>query len=294
MRIPGRGYTTKLLCKKIAIHKRNQFSKLCRSGNINGSNENKLRLQCDIISVSGTKNFEEQILSLLSFVQNVGEPSSWLLYSDGTYSDEDLKMLGKIFPFITIKIWNELPNRFPEYDKVLHDYTTKHGIGKKTYVIINHHLGKPFLYFDSDLVFYKKMREYLHLFENSKYSYFSVDNDWCCLDPDYMSSKKQDMYQLNSGVLYLNPDINWLPALDYLSKIDGDYRFYDQTAIHNAIFSDENNNCMPFDPRVFKVETSDHFRFRMASTTRNLAVRHYVGPLRHKMWQKGYKWHLKS
>ena len=179
-----------------------------------------------------------------------------------------------------------------EFYRKKNEYATNYNIGRKTYTIINYKSENPFLFCDSDLIFYPKFKEYLHLLKPNSCNYFSVDNDWCCLDTKYLNTKQQDMYQLNSGLLFIQNNFEWLPALEYINNLTGKYDFYDQTSVHIAYFNSSNANTLPFDPRLFKVEMSDHFKFKLNSNTKKLAVRHYVGPIRHKMWQKGWEWHL--
>lgn len=293
MRIKGQGYVSKEFCKKIAKFQRQKFSLLLKNQKIKTKNNSSIKSDFDIISVSGKKHFEEQVLSIISFVENVGIPEKWIIFSDGSYESYHIQTFHSIFSFVEVREWSDNKLQYQEYSEPLNRYTNKYPIGRKTYTIINYKSNKPFLFCDSDIVFYNKFNEYLHLFKNNGFNYFSVDNDWCCLDVKYMETVKQDMYQLNSGLLFIQPDFNWKPALDYIRLIDGDYSFFDQTSIHIAFFSNQNKEILPFDPRVFKVELSDHFKVRMASNTLNLGIRHYVGPVRHKMWQKGWIWHIK-
>lgn len=294
MRIRGKGYITKRICVNISQIKRKQFLSLIINDGIELLNKRTIQQDFDIISVSGSKYFEEQIMSILSFVENVGVPQRWTVYSDGTYDSDQQQLITDLFPFLKIELWTNIKNRYPTYESSLYEYTSNYDIGRKTFTILNYISKRPFLYCDSDIVFYPRFKEYLHLFNSRDYNYYSVDTDWCCLDQKYMSKNLLDMYQLNSGLLFVLPEFNWIPALEYLKGIAGDYCFFDQTSIHLAFFNSSNKNVLPFDPRLFKVEMSDNFKFNMASITKILAIRHYVGPVRHKMWQKGWDWHIEN
>jgi hypothetical protein len=48
------------------------------------------------------------------------------------------------------------------------------------------------------------------------------------------------------------------------------------------------------DPRQFIIDTEDQFDFSMKYHPGDMAMRHYTGPIRHKMWQKGWKWHFEN
>ncbi len=58
----------------------------------------------DVVSFSGAKAFADQLLSIYTFYRNVGKPVSWKIYSDGTYSQEQILALEsiegvKVLPF---------------------------------------------------------------------------------------------------------------------------------------------------------------------------------------------------
>lgn len=291
MKIKGQGRISKYLTSKIASRKKEQFKQLLSSDNLTFKPSN-INVNLNIISISGSYQFEDQILSIISFIVNVGLPNSWLVYSDGTHSTKQLELFTKLFSFIEVKMWSDITCNFPSEKHTFDSYIKKHPIGKKTFIVLNHRSEEPFIFADSDIVFYKPFKTYLPLLTHTNYSYYMVDNDWCCLDSNYMQTNDKEMFQLNSGLLLIQPSFKWGAAMDYLSyleKIDKFEFFSDQTAIHIAF---KNNTALPFDPRSFKVEMYDHFKLKVAPTTKQLSARHYVGTIRHKMWQKGWKWHL--
>jgi hypothetical protein len=46
------------------------------------------------------------------------------------------------------------------------------------------------------------------------------------------------------------------------------------------------------DPRQFIVDSADQFDLSLKYYPENIAMRHYTSPVRHKMWQNGWKWHF--
>jgi len=293
MRIKGQGRITKYICQKISQNKKKKFLKLLNANKLVFQNSS-LNVKIEIVSISGKNQFCDQILSIISFIVNIGIPQKWTLYSDGSYTEEEFEIFKYLFgTFIEINHWDSLNNNFLSKPDVLKEYALKLGIGKKTYVVFNHRSKLPFLFADSDIVFYSKFKDYLHLFAEQGLNYYMAENDWVTLDSFYMNNYKRDMFQTNSGLLFINPDFNWNTGVDYLIKISklNSFEFFtDQTSIHISL---KKNISEVFDPRFFCVDMRDHFWFNVFDGRKKIAVRHFVGPIRHKMWQKGWKWHVK-
>ena len=83
---------------------------------------------------------------------------------------------------------------------------------------------------------------------------------------------------------------NYKNALDFYKVLDSKYEYFSEQTIINILLKD--NSFMPLTPKTFILDTDDQFDFSYLYNPKQMAVRHYTGPVRHKMWQKGYKWHL--
>jgi hypothetical protein len=57
--------------------------------------------------------------------------------------------------------------------------------------------------------------------------------------------------------------------------------FTNQTMTHLAMHA---NDAQPLDPRRFVLQLDDQFIYRDRYAGRQLALRHYVNPVRHKFW----------
>lgn len=76
-----------------------------------------------VISMSGKKYFEDQLLSLLSFYYNAGTPKSWTIYNDGTYTKEEIGFFNEIESVAVKNIiideeFKTLTAKFPTFKKI--------------------------------------------------------------------------------------------------------------------------------------------------------------------------------
>ena len=227
-------------------------------------------------------------VSLYSFVKEVGIPKKVKIVSDGSLKDLRFLDFIKQDERLELVSWEELVGANKAlfgavYDRCL-ALAQKYKRIRKTLClrVISSLQG---WYTDSDILFFEKFRLYLPYFQGSKESLYSVDNDWGCLDQQYLGKNHRKGYQVNYGFLIFCGDLDWTEAMQYLMNVDGEYDFFDQTTIQVLVDSNP-DRFQPLDPRVFSVSTADHFllKFRMP----NLCLRHFVRPIRHKFWQLAY------
>lgn len=103
-KLPGQGGITKKIASEIANRNREEFKKRIADGLSNlllKVNQNK-KIDMEVTSFSSSNDFPEQLLSILSFVKNVGIPIKWSIYSDGSHTDKQKKQIVTDFEFVTI------------------------------------------------------------------------------------------------------------------------------------------------------------------------------------------------
>ncbi len=243
----------------------------------------------DLASFSGSRDIREQCLSVLTFLHWVGKPRSWTIYSDGTHQPEDKELLESFG--VRVAPWNANPAR----NSVIETYSnhaTQHAMGKRLSAYSSHPLAGPTLFLDSDVLFYGRAFELLTAALNEPAHWFLPDVDWGHLDTRYMAGHGRAMYQLNGGFYLLRPSFDWTRVTDALAAYSPDFQYFsDQTSYHIGLLG---QGARPLDPRFFVVDASDQFSFAPAYRPAEIALRHYTGPVRHKMWQYGWKWHFRS
>lgn len=295
------GGLTKLITSEIGKKNKIDFSSYINKNLISlRHNFNTGLIKMSVVSFSSFNDFYEQVLSILSFLRYVGTPISWIVYSDGTHTSEQIQLLTSGFEFIEVKktnlekeetsIRNYKKELLPYIDELLH-YAKKEPLGKKLFFYLNHQVKTPTLFLDSDILFYNMASIFNLLLDDEINGWYLPDTDWGCLDSRYKAKNYKQLYQVNSGFFLLNKELADLnDGLEFLKNLHFEYEYFSEQNIFHIIF--RCNHLMPLDPRFFILNNEDQFDFSYLCAKEKMAIRHYTGPVRHKMWQRDWRWHL--
>lgn len=250
-----------------------------------------------LVSFSSKHDMAEQVLSILSFVKHCGEPKNWIIYSDGTHTTEDALLLTSNFSFVEVKYLpfddiSQLPLKLPlqPYKSSLTEYAIKHPLGKKLLCFLNHPVNEPTIFLDSDIVFYEKSTKLESIKDHLHTGAFLPDNNWGTLDEKYLMQNSWQLYSTNSGFFWVCNEIKIEKGLEHLQSVKGSYNHFSEQTTFHIIFKE--NKFLPLDPRLFFVSVSDQFKLGYNFKKKDLILRHYTNPVRYKMWQRNWKWHL--
>lgn len=303
-KLPGQGGLTKKITSWIGKVNREKFEKNLELDLANLVKEvnQKKPIEMEVASFSSRNDFCEQILSILSFVRYVGIPTKWTLYSDGSHTNQQISLIEKEFYFVKVKsidfdaissLEAMCKDVIKPYHTYMLDYARNHAFGKRLFYYLNHAISKPTLFIDSDIMFYEKANSFEFLINEKPIAngWYMPDVAWGCLDSRYKAINNIQMYQVNAGLMLLcNEFREYKDGLEFYKILDSKYEYFsEQTIIHTLLKS---NSFMPLPPKTFILDTADQFDFRYLYKPSEMAVRHYTGPVRHKIWQKSYKWHL--
>jgi hypothetical protein len=207
-----------------------------------------------------------------------------VIIDDGTYTERELTAL-KRFEFVTIL--NSLSYQ-PENFSELMNYAEKHVWVRLVCLYFNllEKNVRTTLFVEADVLIGPKIKDYIHLFDNKNWHLADTGPHF---DTKYYDFSNRKMFDVNNGFAIFNSVPNLQLILDYmverLRRDEFEY-FTPQSAFQLAINTDVNSSFL--DPRYFVVSVTDMFKIGCDFKSENLAVRHFVGPCRHKMWQ--YKW----
>ena len=250
------------------------------------------KIDLEVISFCGANDFPELVLSMLTFLSSVGVPQKWVVYSDGTLGPEQAAILrGMPFPAVILD-WNANVAATSPTDPILLEYAQHHPLGKKYFSLSHHPLTRPFLYADSDLLFYPHAAQALPDAVREK--------NWFLADIPGASSLDQGLpgyivnvpHQVNSGLMIFQPGFQWSAGSEYLAGNRGKWGYFaEQTAMHINMLE---NHASAFDPRLFVISVCDQFHWKDAFRPRDMAARHFVNVVRHRVWSLGWKHHFVS
>lgn len=233
-----------------------------------------------VVSFSGGKWFADQLYSLYSYYFNVGKPKLWLIYNDGTYSEMQLQALRKL-ERVTICDLDLSTARLPQ--AALQKFPTL----KKVEIVAKHISDEKTIITDSDILFYKQFNPQVNSYP--AVNYFLVDEDNRYFDSDFLAAHPSIQQPFNFGLLLLHNRFNMESVFTYVEERFRtgvlDY-WSDQTAFQKLVMQDK--SFQPLDRKLFKVGGGDSFHLSHCVDYNKIALRHFVGPVRHKMWQ--YSW----
>ncbi|SFQ83586.1 hypothetical protein [Hymenobacter arizonensis] len=302
-KIKGQGTLTKALASKTGARNKRDFVKFINAGKnlsiLSVSIKNEVLIEARVVSFSSTHDFGEQVLSILSFIKYVGTPIAWIVYSDGTHTSQEIELIESSFDFLKVEnirfdesyIQHNIKKSLLPYKKDFINYANALPLGKKLFYYLNTSIQKPTFFLDSDVLFYNKSCCLLNLIKENYNGWFLPDSEWGNLDPRYIEKTSPQHYQVNSGLFLINKELDsYVEGLSFLSALGPNYHYFsEQTVVHILLTF---NRFMPLDPRIFVLDSADQFDFSYRYTREGMAVRHYTGPVRHKMWQRDWKWHL--
>jgi len=270
---------------------RASFSAQIRTGQVASlQHASPLEYPLDVCSFSSERDLEEQALSILTFVNWAGVPASWTVYSDGSHKPDSIIALQSIGDWLKVVNWDVATARLPKDCRFLLDYASGHAMGKRLIAYSTHSFTTPTLFTDSDVLFYKHAREALSFACSDARHWFLPDGAWGSFDSRFLRFARHDMFAVNGGFILLKPSFSWLPVMDFLQSLKGSYEYFsDQTALHVGLVAQD---AFPLDPRLFVLRWSDQFKISSDYCAEEMAIRHYVQLVRHKMWQGGWKRHL--
>ncbi len=87
---------------------------------------------------------------------------------------------------------------------------------------------------------------------------------------------------VNTGALLLLQKLDWSLSIARFEELTGPPSFFtNQTMVHLTMHA---NGAIPFDPRTHVLQLDDQVVYPDRYAGPELVFRHYVNPVRHKMW----------
>lgn len=234
----------------------------------------------NVFAYSGESTLPEQVASIRSFLKHVGRPKRFTIVSDGTLSGRSSSILKRVDSVISISgsaQW--LPKDLPTK---IYPYLTTHPTGKQLALVMSLPVDGPTLYVDSDVLFFPGARDLIRLVENGGAPAFYLADCRLSADERLFRGAAEKAQPVNTGVLLLFEKLDWVLAVRRFLALQGLPDFFtNQTMTHLTMHA---NGASPFDDRKYVLKLDDQFVYGDRYACRDLALRHYVNPVRHKFW----------
>src|SRR6267143_1044219 len=234
----------------------------------------------NVFSYSGERALPEQVASIRSFLKHVGRPKRFIVVSDGTLSRRGSDILKSLDPVISVSGTAQwLPSGLPAK---LYPYLTTHATGKQLALIMALPVDGPTLYVDSDVLFFPGARNLIRLAQTPGTPAFYLADCRLSADERLFRDDAEKAQPVNTGVLLLFEKLDWALAIRRFLELPGLPNFFtNQTMAHLTMHA---NGARPLDDRKYVLQLDDQFVYPDRYAGRDLALRHYVNPVRHKFW----------
>jgi hypothetical protein len=234
----------------------------------------------NVFAYSGESTLPEQVASIRSFLKHVGRPKRFTIVSDGTLSGRGsgiLKSLDSVISISGSAQW--LPKDLPTK---IYPYLTTHPTGKQLALIMSLPVDGPTLYVDSDVLYFPGARDLIRLAESGGAPAFYLADCRLSADERLFRGDAEKAQPVNTGVLLLFEKLDWALAVRRFLELQGLPDFFtNQTMTHLTMHA---NGASPLDDRKYVLQLDDQFVYPDRYACRDLALRHYVNPVRHKFW----------
>ena len=238
-------------------------------------------LELDVFSYSGEAALPEQVASIRSFLKHAGRPRSFNVVSDGTYSHESESLLRELDPSVCVHSSpppppSNLPTSFQNY---LHEHPT----GRQLALIMSLPHERPALYVDSDVLFFAGAKCIEEIIRPQSSAALYLQDCQFSGDERLLLNHAEQQDPINTGVALFHGQLDWSVAVRRFEKLEdaAPTFFTNQTLTHLALHA---NGAVALDPRKFVLQLDDQFIYSDRYAGPEIALRHYVNPVRHKFW----------
>lgn len=237
-------------------------------------------LSFDVFSYSSERDLPEQVASIRSFLKFAGRPARYTVVSDGTHTTRSIALLTAIDKSVQIA-------RAPDYAPAdlrasTHAYLSEHPMGRQLALIMSLPVDKPTLYADSDVLFFPGASELARFVPPASGPAYYLQDCRLSADERIFRSPSEKIGPVNTGLLFLFEKLDWSLALERFAALGGTPVFFtNQTMTHLTMHA---SGAQPLDPAKYVLQLDDQFVHRDAYASRDIVLRHYVNPVRHKFW----------
>lgn len=233
----------------------------------------------DVFGYSGESRLAEQIASIRSFLRHAGRPNRFVVVSDGTHSSESIELLRRVDECVSVE---SVPAPNVSASGRLADYLRNHPTGKQLALVMALPREAPALYVDSDVRFFSGAPDLANYAASDTAAAYYLRDCGFAGDQRLLRSEEEKSRPVNTGALLIRRRLDWSVGVDRFHQLESEPNFFtNQTITHLVMHA---NHAEPFDPVRYVLQLDDQFMYRDHYAGPQIALRHYVDPVRHKFW----------
>jgi hypothetical protein len=233
----------------------------------------------DVFSYSGHRQLAEQVASIRSFLSNAGRPMRFVVVSDGSHSTAEMELLRRIEPCVSVEQVPAPPTNTPQ---VMDAYLRGHFTGKQAALLMSLPRSRPALYVDSDVLFFAGAADLERSFADLTAPAHYLQDCGFAGDARLLHSEAEKADPVNIGALLFRHPLDWTVGLTRFLELRGAPNFFTNQTL--AQLTMHANGARPFDRAKYVLRLDDQFIYADRYAGPDIVLRHYVNPVRHKLW----------
>ena len=236
-------------------------------------------LPIDVFSYSGQTRLGEQIASIRSFLRHAGRPNRFVVVSDGSHSSDSIELLHRVDECVSVET---VPAPDLRASGGFDSYLRNHPTGKQLALVMSLPQKAPALYVDSDVRFFAQAKDLQTYFDSNAAPAYYLRDCGFAGDRRLLRNDEETLPPVNTGVLLIRDRLDWSVAVSRFGQLDGAPDFFtNQTLTHLVMHA---SRAQALEPAKYVLQLDDQFTYRDRYAGPQIALRHYVNPVRHKFW----------
>ena len=238
------------------------------------------RVPIAVYALSCERDLPEQVASLRSFIRYAGIPERFTIISDGSYTENSCKLLEGTHPCVEVVPLEKLKRT--DLPQSVYDYAAQHTMGRKLLALLSIPVNQTTIYTDSDILFFPGASDLVNLAQSDKTASRYLPDCACKMDERVIYDEVEKLNSVNGGFIVFKEPLDWSLALERLSKLEElNHYFTEQTLVHLTMHY---NQAKPLCSKRYVLSVEDQFIYPDNYAGKEIALRHYVNDVRHKLW----------
>ncbi|WP_055074525.1 hypothetical protein [Pseudanabaena sp. 'Roaring Creek'] len=234
-----------------------------------------------VYALSCERDLPEQVASLRSFLRYVGIPKVFTIMSDGSYTEESIKLLRRIHPCVDVQLLTKFQRE--DLPQSVYEYASQQAMGKKLAALMSIPIDGATLYTDSDILFFQGASHLAELATSEGSATYYLPDCKNSLDKRLIYEDVEQQEPINAGFILFKKALDWQEPVQRLAKLPELPNYFSEQTIVNLTIKSNRGIALDRDKYVMNVD--DQFVYPDRFVTKQTAMRHYVSDIRHKFWQ---------